>query len=143
MMKIKYHNIMTVWQVRFMNMSVVSAVQTQGRPGFSWAQWVSTYRLEYSQDCVNFNSVLNVDGSNQVGTWMFCDLLSHQIIKNLANLSNVAQFIDAPNTKVCSNFNIDLCWSMATVYLFLKAASRAKMSIRFFRHFYLLNKMYI
>ena len=81
MMKIKYHNIMTVWQVRFMNMSVVSAVQTQGRPGFSWAQWVSTYRLEYSQDCVNFNSVLNVDGSNQVGTWMFCDLLSHQIIK--------------------------------------------------------------
>jgi len=67
---------MTVWQVRFMSMSVVSAVQTQGRSGLTWIQWVSTYRLEFSQDCINFHSVLNVHGSNQVGSWKFCYCLS-------------------------------------------------------------------
>jgi len=54
------------FQVQFMNVSTVFAIQTQGRAG--WDQWVSTYRVEYSQDCSTFNNLLDVDGNNQVRT---------------------------------------------------------------------------
>jgi len=47
-----------------MDVSSVFAVQTQGRGDFQ--QWVVTFRLEHSLDCVTFSSLLDVDGSNQV-----------------------------------------------------------------------------
>lgn len=40
------------------------AIQTKGRGDYN--QWVEAYRLEYSQDCATFYSLLNVDGNNQV-----------------------------------------------------------------------------
>jgi len=48
-----------------MNVSTVFAIQTQGR-GDSSEFWVTTYRVQYSQDCTTFINVLDVDGNNQV-----------------------------------------------------------------------------
>ena len=47
-----------------MNVSTVFAIQTQGR--YDSDRWVTTYRVEYSQDCSTFNNLLDVDGNNQV-----------------------------------------------------------------------------
>jgi len=47
-----------------MNVSAGFAIQTQGRPLLD--RWVKTYRIEYSQDCATFNSLLNADGTHQV-----------------------------------------------------------------------------
>ena len=52
------------FKVKFMNVNTVVAIQTQGRA--TLYRWVRTYRVEYSRDCVHFNSVLDVDGNNQV-----------------------------------------------------------------------------
>jgi len=47
-----------------MYVSEVLAIQTKGRGNSG--NWVESFRLEYSQDCVTFNNLLNVDGNNQV-----------------------------------------------------------------------------
>jgi len=47
-----------------MNVSAVFAIQTQGRDSLN--RWVNTYRVEYSQDCVTFDSLLDVLGNNKV-----------------------------------------------------------------------------
>lgn len=57
-------NIRIYFQVRFMYVSKVIAVQTQGRGDMD--QWIESFRLEYSQDCATFNSLLNGNGYNHV-----------------------------------------------------------------------------
>jgi len=54
-----------------MIVSSVLAIQTQGQADMG--RWVKTFRLEYNQDCVTFNSVLDIDGNDQVR--MFVDIL--------------------------------------------------------------------
>ena len=54
------------FQVEFMHVSTVVAIQTQGRAQILVDRWVWTYRVEYSRDCVKFNSVLDVNGNNKV-----------------------------------------------------------------------------
>ena len=49
-----------------MNVSVVLAIQTQGRGSISNDQWTYTYRVQYSQDCNTFNNLLDGNGNNQV-----------------------------------------------------------------------------
>jgi len=52
-----------------MSVSRVIAIQTQGRAEFS--QWVTSFRLEYSQDCILFNYILDVNGYNEVRSFLF------------------------------------------------------------------------
>lgn len=52
------------FQVRFINVSTVFAIQSQG--GGNMDRWINTFRLEYSQDCANFSSVSDVSGNTQV-----------------------------------------------------------------------------
>ena len=52
------------FQVRFMNLSTVLAIRTQGETNID--RWVSTFRIEYSQDCANFSRVFDVAGNTQV-----------------------------------------------------------------------------
>lgn len=52
-----------------MNVSSVLAIQTQG--GANMDRWVKTFRIEYSQDCVTFNKVLDIDGNDLVRILMF------------------------------------------------------------------------
>jgi len=49
-----------------MDVSVVQAIQTQGRASSTFDRWVYTYRVKYSQDCVTFNSLLDANGNNKV-----------------------------------------------------------------------------
>jgi len=44
--------------------SSVVAIQTQGRADLD--QWVKTFRIEYSQDCVHFTSLMGVNGTDMV-----------------------------------------------------------------------------
>ena len=44
-----------------MGISTVTAVQTQGQAPY--ADWVTTFRLQYSLDCVMFTSVLLTNGT--------------------------------------------------------------------------------
>jgi len=57
------------FQVQFMNVRTVTAIQTQGR-NVSAERWVKTYRAEYSLDCSTFVSLLDLDGSNRVHSLM-------------------------------------------------------------------------
>ena len=56
--------ILCYFQVQFLNVSAVFAIQTQGRTDMD--QWVTTYRIEHSLDCVIFNNLLDVNGNNKV-----------------------------------------------------------------------------
>ena len=51
-------------QVQFMHVSMVSAIQTKGRGNTN--QWIESFRVEYSQDCTSFNSLMNVYHINHV-----------------------------------------------------------------------------
>jgi len=53
-----------------MSVSVVAAVQTQGRYSTSINRWVFTYRVEYSQDCVTFTRLLDGNGNDQVRSFL-------------------------------------------------------------------------
>ena len=52
------------FQVKFMHVSKVLAKQTKGRADYG--NWVISYRIEYSQDCVTFNGLMDVNGNNHV-----------------------------------------------------------------------------
>jgi len=47
-----------------MNVSAVFAIQTEGRADME--QWVTSYRVEFSQDCNTFNYLTDVHGNNKV-----------------------------------------------------------------------------
>jgi len=49
-------------KVQFHTLSTVVAVETQGL----YNQYVSSYRLAYSLDCVTFNDLVDVSGTNAV-----------------------------------------------------------------------------
>jgi len=74
-----------------MNVSAVTAIHTQGGGGTGAVstQWMTTYRLEYSQDCLNFNSILYVNGSNQIGRYMFCLTVSAHPVYTMTNLFEI------------------------------------------------------
>jgi len=58
------------FKVQFSYVSVVHSIQTKGRG--DWTNWMKSFRLEYSQDCVTFKNLLNVDGNNQVWNNLIC-----------------------------------------------------------------------
>jgi len=63
-----------------MHVSTVFAVQTQGRGDMD--HWIESFRLEYSQDCVSFNSMLNVNGNNHVrNILIYLNYIHYAIIK--------------------------------------------------------------
>jgi len=90
------------FQVRFMNLSTVFAIQTQG--GANMDRWVSTFRIEYSQDCANFSRVFDLVGNTQVRTFFikFCFLhLKHADIYHtgvLLLLLFIPEFITLTST---------------------------------------------
>jgi len=47
-----------------MNVSSVVDIQTQGRADKD--EWVTSYRLEYSEDCVHFIRAVYTQGNNKV-----------------------------------------------------------------------------
>ena len=51
-----------------MSVSRVVEVQTQGRSDFD--QWVLSYRMEYSEDCASFNYILDINGNNEVRSFL-------------------------------------------------------------------------
>ena len=53
-------------QVQFMGIRTVTAVQTQGNSPY--ADWVATFRLQYSLDCGTFQPVLDNSGIEKVIT---------------------------------------------------------------------------
>ena len=54
------------------------AIQTKGRADYD--DWTESYRLEYSRDCVTFNTLLNVNGNNHVRTFFSTNTFrNHQI----------------------------------------------------------------
>jgi len=61
-----------LFKVQFMSVSVVAAIQTQGRYSTSINRWVFTYRVEYSQDCVTFTRLLDGNGNDQVRSFLIC-----------------------------------------------------------------------
>jgi len=63
-MKLNHMCMSTFCQVQFVNVSAVFAIQTQGRAKL--VRWVRTFRVEYSQDCITFNSLLDVLGNTKV-----------------------------------------------------------------------------
>jgi len=75
-----------------MHVSAVLAIQIQGRHHVD--QWVLTFRLEYSLDCITFYSIVDVDGNNTVQilylhvpsnlTCLRC--LQHSFFEHLFNL---------------------------------------------------------
>jgi len=60
-----------------MNVSSVVDVQTQGRADKD--EWMTDFRLEYSEDCVNFIRALGLDGSDKVCSCFMISLLLHVI----------------------------------------------------------------
>ena len=63
-----------------MKVSSVVGIQTQGRADID--QWVKTFRIEYSQDCVHFTSLLDVTGTDMVRS---CFFLQHILTTFLLN----------------------------------------------------------
>ena len=55
------------WQVQFNVLSKVVAVQTQSGGG----DFITSYRLEYSEDCITFHELLNALGNNRVSGLFF------------------------------------------------------------------------
>jgi len=53
-----------------MNVSTVFAIQTEGQD--SMDRWVTTFRIEYSQNCATFSRVLDVGGNNRVRLFWIC-----------------------------------------------------------------------
>jgi len=51
-------------QVQFMHVCTVYAIQTKGRGNTN--QWMESFRVEYSQDCSSFNSLMDVYYMNHV-----------------------------------------------------------------------------
>jgi len=47
-----------------MDISTVTAVQIQGQAPHT--DWVATFRLQYSLDCVAFTPVIDTDGNEKV-----------------------------------------------------------------------------
>jgi len=82
-----------------MHVSAVLAIQIQGRHHVD--QWVLTFHLEYSLDCITFYSIVDVDGNKTVRilylyvpsnlTCLRC--LQHSFFEHLFNLYLVLQFI--------------------------------------------------
>jgi len=54
---------MFISKVQFRNMSNLAAVQTRGE---SSTQYVTSYRLEYSADCIAFVRYLDANGNDVV-----------------------------------------------------------------------------
>ena len=52
-----------------MSASLVVGIQTQGRADID--HWVKTFRIEYSQDCVQFTKLLDVTGTDMVRSCLF------------------------------------------------------------------------
>ena len=48
-----------------MDPSIISKIQTQGNAPHT--DWVTTFQLEYSVDCVTFDQVLDLAGNGMVG----------------------------------------------------------------------------
>ncbi|EDO30106.1 predicted protein, partial [Nematostella vectensis] len=46
-------------QIDLLVKTLITAVATQGRPGASWGQWVTSYSLRYSQDGLNWTDYPN------------------------------------------------------------------------------------
>ena len=56
---------MSYTQVRFLRMKTVLSVETQGK-GNGQNNFVKSYRLKYSKDCVTFNEYIDSTGNNVV-----------------------------------------------------------------------------
>ena len=82
-----------------MNLSTVFAIQTQG--GANIDRWVSTFRIEYSQDCANFSRVLDLAGNTQVRLCVILFLL----LTFINMLINIAQAWSLAFIVVCSRIN--------------------------------------
>ena len=70
-----------------MNLSTVFAVQTQGRGDVD--QRTNSFRFEYSNDCVTFNSLINVNGDNHVSNIPFSWYITH--LNNVQNTKKEAK----------------------------------------------------
>jgi len=90
-------HIMYVFQVRLNQISYVHTVLTQGRgyTVYKFYQWVTSYSISYSEDCINFHFVTTVSGITTVSDhnvifplyvhytriWLVCIVIIFQFIK--------------------------------------------------------------
>jgi len=66
--------------------SSVVGIQTQGRADID--QWVKTFRIEYSRDCVHFTSLMGVNGNDMVRSCFFLQhILTYLFIKKTRQIN--------------------------------------------------------
>ena len=101
-------------QVEFLDLSVVVAVQTRGIEYFAF--WTTLFRLELSQDCVNFSPLLTTVGSNVVSIAFYHYCLQQ---RKYAMYTHILLLMNSFNKTEAAVFSCRLCFLRAIPFISL------------------------